>query len=293
MESVRFGVIGGTGLYQMDALEVTGEVEIETPFGKPSDALTVGRIHGVEVAFLPRHGRGHRILPSELNFRANIWALKKLGVETVVSVSAVGSMREDVEPRHLLIPDQFIDRTRHRVDTFFGDGLVAHIGFADPVCNDLGRILGDASEAAGATVHRGGTYLCMEGPQFSTRAESRMYRGWGVDVIGMTNLQEAKLAREAELCYATIALVTDYDCWHESEEDVDGAAVLEVLRQNGALAQNVLSEALRRLAEGEHERSCACPNALATALVTPRDLVPESTYERLELLVGRYLEPAP
>ena len=293
MEPVRFGVIGGTGLYQMENLEVIEEVEVETPFGKPSDALTVGRIHDVEVAFLPRHGRGHRILPSELNFRANIWALKKLGVETVVSVSAVGSMREDVEPKHLLIPDQFIDRTRHRVDTFFGDGLVAHIGFADPVCNDLGRLLGDASEAAGATVHRGGTYLCMEGPQFSTRAESRMYRTWGVDVIGMTNLQEAKLAREAELCYATIALVTDYDCWHEGEEDVDGAAVLEVLRQNGALAQSVLSEALRRLAGGAHERSCGCPNALATALVTPRDLIPETTYRRVELLVGRYLDPAP
>lgn len=292
MDPVRFGVIGGTGLYEMESLEVTGEVEVETPFGKPSDALTIGRIHGVEVAFLPRHGRGHRLLPSELNFRANIWALKKLGVETVVSVSAVGSMREGVEPKHLLIPDQFIDRTRHRVDTFFGDGLVAHIGFADPLCNDLGRLLGDASEAAGATVHRGGTYLCMEGPQFSTRAESKLYRTWDVDVIGMTNLQEAKLAREAELCYATIALVTDYDCWHEGEEDVDGAAILEVLRQNSALAQEVLSEALRLLSDGAHDCSQGCSNALATALVTPRDLIPEATYHRLEILVARYLDPA-
>ena len=293
MEPVRFGVIGGTGLYQMDALEVTGEIEIETPFGKPSDALTLGRIHGMDVAFLPRHGRGHRILPSELNFRANIWALKKIGVETVISVSAVGSMREDVEPTHFLIPDQFIDRTRHRIDTFFGDGLVAHVGFADPLCNQLAAILADGCEAAGATVHRGGTYLCMEGPQFSTRAESMMYRGWGVDVIGMTNLQEAKLAREAELCYATIALVTDYDCWHEGEEDVDGAAVLEVLRQNSALAQDALSEVLRRLTSGGCSSDCPCRNALATALVTPRDLIPEATYRRLELLVSRYLDPAP
>ncbi len=298
MNEIKLGVIGGTGLYEMPALEIVEDREVQTPFGQPSDSITIGRMHGIDVAFLPRHGRGHRILPNELNFRANIWSLKSLGVDTIVSVSAVGSLKEEYVPTHLLVPDQFIDRTRHRADTFFGDGLAAHVAFADPICGSLAKLVGDAAEmvhtepspgGVAAQVHRGGTYVCMEGPQFSTRAESLLYRSWGADVIGMTNLQEAKLAREAEICYATLALITDYDCWHEGEEDVDGAAVLEVLRQNSKVAQGVLAEAICRVAQGR-QRECGCADALALALVTPRDLIPEETFERLEPLIGKYFD---
>ncbi len=302
MTEITLGVIGGTGLYQMEALEIVEEREVATPFGAPSDAFTIGRIHGALVAFLPRHGKGHRILPNELNFRANLWAMKKLGVEQIVSVSAVGSLKSEYRPKDLLIPDQFIDRTRHRVDTFFGEGLVAHVAFADPVCSGLAAIIASAADTTEATVHRGGTYVCMEGPQFSTRAESHLYRSWGADVIGMTNLQEAKLAREAEICYATLALVTDYDCWHEEEADVDGAAILEVLRQNSEVAQQVLATTLESLASGAQgsasgaqgfasgaQGSCSCRRALETALVTAPDLVPEETYDRLEILIGKYM----
>jgi len=289
MSDYRIGVIGGTGLYGMEGLEIVEERRLDTPFGDPSDPYVLGRLEGHPVAFLARHGQGHRILPSELNFRANILGFKLLGVERLISVSAVGSMKEEYEPKHIVVPDQFFDRTRHRADTFFGEGLVGHVSLADPVCPDLVPRFCAAAEAAGAIVHRGGTYLCMEGPQFSTRGESTIYRQWGVDVIGMTNLQEAKLAREAEICYATLAMVTDYDCWHEEEDDVHGEAVMEVLRQNAAMAQQVVHNAVVELAEAG-ERSCPCRDALRYALITPQELVPESTLQRLAPLVGRYYE---
>ena len=242
MSDYLIGVIGGSGLYGMDGLEVLEERKVETPFGEPSDPFVLGELDGHRVAFLARHGRGHRISPSELNFRANIFGFKQLGVQRLISVSAVGSMKLEYEPTHIVVPDQFYDRTRHRPDTFFGDGLVAHVSMADPVCPALKDQLADAAGSAGATAHRNGTYVCIEGPQFSTRAESRIYRQWGVDVIGMTNLQEAKLAREAEICYATMAMVTDYDCWHE--EDVTVEAILAVLHQNAETAQKVIREAM-------------------------------------------------
>lgn len=288
MESeIRIGVIGGSGLYQMEGLEVVEERRVETPFGEPSDALVLGRLEGREVAFLPRHGRGHRLLPSELNFRANVWALKALGVEWVVSVSAVGSLRSRYEPTHIVIPDQFYDRTRHRADTFFGNGLVAHVPLADPVCAVLGGWMEAGARAAGATVHRGGTYLCMEGPQFSTRAESEEYRRRGFDVIGMTNLQEAKLAREAEMSYGTLAMVTDYDCWHEEEADVEVTAVMEVIEQNVRMAQEVVRETVRRI---DGSRRSPYAGLLEHSLVTRRDLIPAATREALEPLIGRYLD---
>jgi 5'-methylthioadenosine phosphorylase len=287
--TTRIGIIGGSGLYGMTGLEVREERRLETPFGAPSDPFVLGSLDGVPVAFLARHGRGHRLLPSELNFRANIYGFKTLGVERIVSVSAVGSMRETYAPRHVVVPDQFIDRTRHRPDTFFGDGLVAHVSFADPLCPALSRHLADATEAAGGTVHRGGTYLCMEGPQFSTRAESNLYRQWGVDVIGMTNLQEAKLAREAEICYATLAMVTDYDCWHEEEEDVNVEALIANLQANAALAQEAVRRVVSTLAESDREAAgCPCPAALSTALITDRAVVPEATLEKLRPIVGKY-----
>ena len=255
MQTIPIGIIGGSGLYEMDGLEVVEERRVETPFGDPSDAMILGRLHGVSVAFLARHGRGHRLMPSELPFRANLWAMKSLGVRYLISVSAVGSLKEEYRPRHIVVPDQFIDRTRHRPDTFFGDGLVAHVGFGDPLCPVLTSLMaeaaeeaaGDAGTAEAVVVHRGGTYVCMEGPQFSTRAESFLYRSWGADVIGMTNLQEAKLAREAEICYGTFAMVTDYDCWHETEEDVTVDAVLEILRDNAATGQAAVRGTIRRL----------------------------------------------
>jgi 5'-methylthioadenosine phosphorylase len=288
MSDVRIGVIGGSGLYEMEGLEVHEEREMATPFGAPSDAFVLGEIDGSRVAFLARHGRGHRLLPSELNFRANIHAFKQLGVEWIVSVSAVGSMNEEYQPTDILVPDQFVDRTRHRADTFFGNGLVAHVSFANPVCSILQPLFYDAAKKAGARAHSGGAYLCMEGPMFSTRAESELYRQWGVDVIGMTNLQEAKLAREAEICYGTLAMVTDYDCWHEEEDDVSGHAVMEVIAQNAATAQDVVRRVIRQLPT---ERTCECARALETALITDPALIPRKTREDLAILVDKYLRP--
>ena len=286
MTEPRIGIIGGSGLYEMAGLTDVREERVETPFGLPSDAYVLGRLEGRPVAFLARHGRGHRLLPSELNFRANIYGFKSLGAEWILSASAVGSMREDVKPRDILIPDQFFDRTKARSSTFFGDGLVVHVAFADPTCPALGDLLYQAAREEGATVHRGGTYLCIEGPQFSTRAESRIYRTWGVDVIGMTNLQEAKLAREAEICYATMALVTDYDVWHETEEDVTVEAVIAVLLENAAMAKAILRRAVRAIPAA---RTCPCSRALRDAIITARNRIPPATRERLKLLVGKYL----
>jgi len=288
MSEFDVGVIGGSGLYGMDGLEVVEERVVETPFGAPSDPYILGELDGRSVAFLARHGKGHRLLPSELNYRANIFGFKLLGVERIVSVSAVGSMRRRYQPTDIVVPDQFVDRTRHRPDTFFGKGLVAHVSLADPICADLAEVFHDCSKDAGARVHAGGIYLCMEGPQFSTRAESELYRQWGVDVIGMTNLQEAKLAREAEICYATLAMITDYDCWHEEEEDVSGESVMEVVRQNAATGQDVVRRIVRRIADSE--RSCGCANALAGALITERDRIPRETLESLEPLIGKYID---
>ncbi len=289
-EGIEIGVIGGSGLYAMERLEVLEERRLETPFGEPSDAYILGQLEGRKVAFLPRHGRGHRLLPSELNFRANVFGFKLLGVEWLISVSAVGSMKLDYRPTDIVVPDQFFDRTRHRPDTFFGDGLVAHVSLAQPICPTLAPVFHDCAKEAGARVHKGGTYVCMEGPQFSTRAESEIYRGWGVDIIGMTNLQEAKLAREAEICYATLAMVTDYDCWHETEEDVSVDAVLEILRANAAMGQEVIRRTVARVAAGEAERGCGCREALASALITDRGAIPAATARRLAPIVGRYVE---
>ena len=284
----RVAVIGGSGFYDMPGLQNIEEVRLDTPFGAPSDAIVLGTLEGVRAAFLPRHGVGHRILPSELPARANIWALKQLGVERVIAVSAVGSLREDIEPLHLVVPDQLIDRTRGRPSTFFGDGLVAHIAFDEPFCPDLSATLGAAAPVTERTVHRGGTYVVIEGPAFSTKAESYLYRSWGADVIGMTALPEAKLAREAELCYASLALVTDYDVWHETHEPVSAGMILENLRRNVDAAQQVVRAALRALA-GDGERRCRCASALETALVTPADLVPEETKRRLAPIIRRYM----
>jgi 5'-methylthioadenosine phosphorylase len=278
------GIIGGSGFYEL--LEDAREVSIDTPFGGPSDAYFLGQIDGVPVAFLPRHARGHRILPSEVNFRANIWGMKKLGVTHVVSATAVGSLREDFKPLDIVVPDQLFDRTKARPSTFFGDGIVVHISFSDPFCATLSRAVVERGRAVGATVHDGGTYVCMEGPQFSTRAESNAYRQLGFDVIGMTNLQEAKLAREAELCYATMALVTDYDCWHESEEDVSIEQVLANMRHNVETAQAIVRSVVPAL---ELEADCACRHTLETSIVTQPDLIPGATRERLDLLIGKYI----
>jgi 5'-methylthioadenosine phosphorylase len=270
----------------MSALADVEPAEVETPFGAPSDTFRIGTLGGVRVAFLARHGQGHRLLPSEINFRANLYGFKALGVERVLSVSAVGSLKEGIAPLDVVIPDQFFDRTRGRISTFFGNGVAAHVSFADPVCSALGGILGDAAQGAGATVHRGGTYLCMEGPAFSTRAESLVYRSWGASVIGMTNLQEAKLAREAEICYATMAMVTDYDCWHLDEEPVTVEAVISRLRQNAATAQAILTAAVAAIPP---RRSCPCASALRHALITDPAAIPPEARRRLELIIGRYL----
>jgi len=286
-ETVTVGVVGGSGLYGLSALRDAREIEIETPFGAPSDAFRVGTIAGVRVAFLARHGAGHRLLPSEIDYRANIFALKQLGVRRILSASAVGSMREEIHPRDVVLIDQFIDRTAHRAATFFGQGLVAHVTFADPVCPETRSILLETARRAGASTHDGGTYLCMEGPAFSTRAESKMYRSWGVDVIGMTNLQEAKLAREAEICYASLALVTDYDCWHEDEDDLSVAELLENLKANADLAARVLREAITRLPAAR--RNCVCADALKHAMLTAPADVPPQTRERLRPIIGKYL----
>jgi 5'-methylthioadenosine phosphorylase len=280
------GIIGGSGLYEMEGLEVIGEELVRTPFGEPSDRYIVGRLQGRPVAFLARHGRGHRLMPSELNFRANIFGLKVLGAEWILSASAVGSMREEIKPLDIVIPDQFFDRTTRRVSTFFGNGLVAHVSVADPTCHVLGEILYRAGQQVGATMHRGGTYLCIEGPQFSTRAESRIYRSWGVDVIGMTNLQEAKLAREAEICYATMALVTDYDVWHATEEDVNVEAVVKILQQNVKTAKAIIRAAVGMIPES---RTCPCSHALRDAIITARHAIPEQVKRDLAPLIGKYL----
>jgi len=286
-ERAEIGIIGGTGLYQMDGFTDVREVAVPTPFGPPSDAVMVGSLEGRQVAFLPRHGRGHRILPHELNFRANVFAMKALGVEWILSVSAVGSLKERYEPLHVVVPDQFIDRTQQRKSTFFGNGLVAHVAFAHPFCRNLSKVMAEACADAGATHHVGGTYVCMEGPQFSTLAESELYRSWGADLIGMTNLQEAKLAREAEICYSTLAMVTDYDCWHPDHDAVTAEQIMGVLGRNAETARNVLRAAVRRL---PIPRGCECATALKYALVTAPELVPEAVKRELEPIVGRYMK---
>jgi 5'-methylthioadenosine phosphorylase len=280
------GVIGGSGLYEMEGLEDVAEVRVDTPFGSPSDDLVTGILEGVPMVFLPRHGRGHRISPSELNHRANIFAMKKLGVTRIISVSAVGSMREGIRPGDIVVVDQFFDRTKGRPGSFYGKGIVVHVLFADPVCRELCRCLYEAGLEVGATMHASGTYVVIEGPQFSTRAESRIYRQWGVDVIGMTNLPEARLAREAEICYATLALATDYDCWHDAEDDVSVDAVLEVLRQNTAAAQRILGAAAKRVPAA---RACPCARALENAIITDPDQIPVSVREDLDILIGKYI----
>jgi 5'-methylthioadenosine phosphorylase len=284
---IEIGIIGGSGLYDMAELTDREEKRVATPFGDPSGPYVVGTLRGRRVAFLARHGSGHRLLPSELNFRANIFGFKVLGVERILSASAVGSLKEEYEPLHVLVPDQFFDRTRGRISTFFGRGLVAHVAFAHPVCRDLSAVAADAAEAAGATVHRGGTYVNMEGPQFSTLAESKLYRSWGMDVIGMTNLQEAKLAREAEICFATMALVTDYDSWHPGHDSVTVELVISNLLQNATMAQRAIAEAVTRLGA---PRRCACKDALASAIITRPELVPEEIKRELWPIIGKYLK---
>lgn len=290
MPQAKIGVIGGSGLYRMEGMTEVEEIEVETPFGKPSDVITVGKVEGVSMAFLPRHGRGHRISPSELPVRANIWALKSLGVEWVISVSAVGSLREHIAPRDLLIPDQLFDRTKSRVNSFFERGLVVHCTFADPFCPTLsGLLLEAASELGDVKVHSGGTYVCMEGPLFSTRAESRAYRSWGMDIIGMTALPEAKLAREAEMCYSIIACITDYDCWHESEESVTVEMVINNLSANVTNAQRILRAVARKIPADRAANTCECPTALSTAILTDRASIPAEVKEKYSLLIGKYL----
>jgi 5'-methylthioadenosine phosphorylase len=291
MTTVKIGIIGGSGLYKMDALKDVREVSLDTPFGSPSDALILGTLDGTEVAFLARHGRGHHFLPTELPFRANIHALKQLGVEYIISASAVGSLKAEVKPLDLVIPDQFIDRTKERIATFFGEGIVAHVAFGDPICPQLANILGDAVASLNlpeVTLHRGGTYLCMEGPAFSTKAESNLYRSWGATVIGMTNLTEAKLAREAEIAYATLALVTDYDCWHPDHDHVTVEMVIENLHHNAINAQKVIQETVRRLVA--NPPVSAAHSALKYAILTRLDSVPVATKEKLALFLKKYLE---
>ena len=282
----EIGIIGGSGLYSMNGLTKTREVTVKTPFGKPSDAVVLGMLEGKRVAFLARHGRGHRILPSEINFRANVYAMKLLGVERIISVSAVGSLMEDLQPGEFLVPDQFVDRTKNRVSTFFGEGLVAHVGFDKPTCGQVSGVLADASVHCGVMVHRRGTYVCIEGPQFSTLAEANMHRQLRFEVIGMTNVTEAKLAREAEICYATIAMITDFDCWHPEHESVTASQIIATLVQNAENAQKDLREAVRAMPEG---RSCKCGAALKHALVTDLKLVPKATKKKLEAIIGKYI----
>jgi 5'-methylthioadenosine phosphorylase len=282
----EIGIIGGSGLYSMPGFEAGEEAAIETPFGQPSDNYVVGTLAGRRVAFLARHGRGHRLSPSELNFRANIYGMKSLGVERIISLSAVGSLKAEYRPRDFVVPDQFFDRTRGRVSTFFGEGLVAHVGFADPVCPEVAGVVASACQTVGVTVKKGGTYLCMEGPAFSTRAESNLYRSWGMDVIGMTNLQEAKLAREAEICYATVAMVTDYDCWHPDHDSVTVDQIVANLLANAGNACQVVAEAVANMPAA---RGCKCGSALAQAIITDRKLVPAATRAKLGILIDKYL----
>jgi 5'-methylthioadenosine phosphorylase len=286
LSQAEIGIIGGSGLYAMPGWSDVHEVKQTTPFGDPSDPYVLGRLEGRNVAFLARHGRGHRILPTELNFRANIYGFKQLGVERILSVSAVGSLKEQHRPLDFVIPEQFFDRTRHRVDTFFGDGVVAHVAFADPVCPQLARVVEEACKKAGVTGKRGGTYLNMEGPQFSTRAESNLYRSWGMDVIGMTNLQEAKLAREAEICYVTVAMVTDYDCWHPHHDSVTVDQIVAVLVKNAENAVKVVRETVAAMPSS---RTCKCGSALAHAVLTERDKIPAATRQKLSLILDKYL----
>ena len=285
--TIQIGIIGGSGLYQMEELTEREEKQIATPFGDPSGPFVIGTLRGKRVAFLARHGAGHRILPSELNFRANIYGMKVLGVERILSASAVGSLKQQYKPLDIVVPDQFFDRTRGRISTFFGRGLVAHVAFAHPVCGDLSKIAADAAEHVGATVHRGGTYVNMEGPQFSTLAESRLYQSWGMGVIGMTNLQEAKLAREAEICYATLALVTDYDCWHPDHDSVTVDLIIANLLQNAVTAQKTIALAVERISA---DRTCGCKDALATAIITQAAFVPEQTKKDLAPIIGKYMK---
>jgi 5'-methylthioadenosine phosphorylase len=288
MTNVKIGIIGGSGLYQMPELTDIEEIKVDTPFGSPSDAFIVGTLENTRVAFLPRHGRGHRFTPTEVPFRANIYAMKELGVERILSASAVGSLQEQYAPLDMVIPDQFFDRTRARAkeSTFFGEGIVAHVSFAHPVCGSLGDVLQESCAAADVKVHRGGTYICMEGPAFSTVAESNVYRSWGMDIIGMTNLQEAKLAREAEICYATLALVTDYDCWHPGHDAVSVETVVEYLNKNVRNAQTIMRESIERLKDAD--RACKCGSALKNAIFTPRDLWPEATTRKLAAVIKKY-----
>ena len=286
MESAQIGIIGGSGLYDMAEVTERREVVLETPFGPPSGPYVLGTLRGRRVAFLARHGAGHRLLPSELNFRANIFGMKKLGVEYILSASAVGSLKEELKPLDIVIPDQFIDRTRGRISTFFGRGLAAHVGFAHPFCRILSEVAHTSARLTTATIHKGGTYVCMEGPQFSTLAESKLYRSWGMDIIGMTNLQEAKLAREAEICYTTIALVTDYDCWHPDHDSVTVEMVVATLLQNAKTAQQLIAEAVERVPA---TRTCACGSALASAIITRPEMIPSDVKRDLAPIVGRYL----
>jgi 5'-methylthioadenosine phosphorylase len=286
LSQAEIGIIGGSGLYNMPGFTEVREFALETPFGDPSDAFILGTLEGRKVAFLARHGRGHRIMPSELNFRANIMAMKMLGVQRILSLSAVGSLKEEHKPTDFVIPDQFVDRTFARVSTFFGDGVVAHVGFGDPVCPEVARVMEAACKKSDVVGKLGGTYLCMEGPQFSTRAESNLYRSWGMDVIGMTNLQEAKLAREAEICYATLAMVTDYDCWHEGHDSVTVEQIVAVLHKNAENACTVVRHAVAAMPK---THSCKCGESLATAIMTERSKIPADTLERLEPIIGKYM----
>ena len=288
MNDAAIGVIGGSGLYEMEGLEDVRRVRLETPFGNPSDEYVTGLLNGVRMAFLPRHGRGHCLLPSEVNYRANIFGMKTLGVERIISVSAVGSLKEIIAPGHIVIPDQFIDRTKGvRKETFFGEGIVAHVGFADPVCHELSDVLHAAAIKVGAIAHKGGTYICMEGPAFSTRAESFMYRDFEAAIIGMTNLTEAKLAREAEICYGIIALSTDYDCWHTSHEDVSVEAVVQIIRQNVAMAKDIIRGAVALI--HDRERDCPCGSALQYAIISDTSAIPAETKQKLDPIIGKYL----
>ncbi len=283
----QIGVIGGSGLYDMADLTEREEVQLKTPFGDPSGPYLVGSLRGKRVAFLARHGAGHRLLPSELNFRANIFGFKLLGVERIISASAVGSLKHEYPPLDIVVPDQFFDRTKTRISTFFGNGLAAHVSFAHPICPELAGIAADSVQAVGAKVHRGGTYICMEGPQFSTLAESKLYRSWGMDVIGMTNLQEAKLAREAEICYVTLALVTDYDCWHPDHDSVTVEMIIQTLMQNAKTAQLAIADAITKLPA---HRSCECGSALKHALITRPEAVPAQVKDQLAPIIGKYLK---
>jgi 5'-methylthioadenosine phosphorylase len=287
MANAEIGMIGGSGLYNMPGLARVREVRLATPFGKPSDAYVLGKLEGRNVAFLSRHGRGHLVMPSEINYRANIYGFKKLGVERIISVSAVGSLREDMRPLDVVLPSQFFDRTKDRPSTFFGGGIVAHISFGDPVCLAMMDVLAKSCGALGVNCHQGGTYVCMEGPAFSTKAESSTYRAWGMDVIGMTNLQEAKLAREAEICYATMAMVTDYDCWHPDHDAVTVNQIIEYLNRNSENAQRIIRLAVENI---PRERTCKCGSALSHAIITDRKKIPPRTRKRLGLLIGKYLK---